>query len=262
MLGQKPQGVPETVLRAMGRGDVDAVLGLSAQEFGPEPALRGDLIGEISNWTVRKSPTVVARSGDVLAGFARCKPNENFSGPRTEGQVAVLAQLAVRDEFQGQGIGTLLLTRAIKTLRMLGFSRVLAQFTPDLAGWYRDRGWTVLPLNHGLIWLEPHIQRDDSWYPELRAGAFSPILMMDFLEKYPQLGILDLTDELPIAQAEYDAGPQGKFETRNSNRALGDVLAADGNALQRVPFALLQAMVSSPYASPRLKAAAKLGASS
>lgn len=238
-------------LRASSHEDVDPISSLSASEFGPEPLFRKQAINEVDSWRWRKSPTVVAKFEGRFAGYARCKPNEvqDPPHPRIEGQVAVLVQVAVQPEVRGQGVGTALVNREVKTLRMLGFAKVVAQFQRSLAGWYESLCWTVLPINHGHVWIEPHIQRDDGWYPSLPAGKFSPDLRMAHLDAYPQQGFLELGNGQPIVSAEYYAGPHGQFELVNSERARGEALGSDDAALSRVLIALREALVASPSAS-------------
>ncbi len=246
-------------IRPAAEGDIDFVASLSAIEFGAETGFRHQALDEVESWRWRKSPTLAAKIDGEFAGFARCKPNEvqDPPHPRIEGQVAVLVQVAVLPEFRGLGVGSALIARATKTLRMLGFSKVVAQFQPALAGWYEAQGWTVLPVNHGHVWIEPHIQRDDDWYPDLPARAFSPVLRMSHLARYPQQAFLSLGDDEPIVLAEYDAGLHGQFELIASEHALGEAIVADDHAWDRIPDALMEAILASPIASPILRRAAE-----
>ena len=201
---------------------------------------RGALLAEVTSWQQQKSPTVVARATDgAFVGFARATPNEVETGPRPEGQVAELTHLFVVSDRRGQGAGTALVERALKTLRLLGYARVVAAVNPATAEWLAAREWQVLPENTALAWVEPFIPRDDLWHPDARSGSFSPLLAMPFAKNRPVQAWMRLADSPPLVDARYD--PRGDSDA-HAVAAITAVLVERPEALESLPPLLRAAL--------------------
>jgi len=227
-------------IRPLAEADVDEIVALSP---AGAPS-RGALLAEVTSWQQQKAPTVVARSSDgEFVGFARARPNEVETSPRPEGQVAELVELAVAPGFRSQGAGTALLERAAKTLRLLGYARVVAQFDDEVARWFAARGFELRPAGVARAWIEPFIPRDDLWFPEARSGAFSPLLVMDVRPTRPRQGWMRLGDDLALIEADYAIGPRAD---ENATAAIVAALAEHPDVASRLP--------------PRLRAALHLDA--
>ncbi len=146
---------PEIRLRAAAPSDADDVIALSIETFRAEHAPSQRAFHERqAEWREGKSPTVVARNGDgAFLGYAFSRPNQAGVFERTDGQVAVLTQVAVVPDARGRGVGAALVSRSLTTLRMLGYSIASAQMQADVAPWYARQGWTIYPpvtSRHGL----------------------------------------------------------------------------------------------------------------
>ncbi|WP_411701189.1 GNAT family N-acetyltransferase [Conyzicola sp.] len=201
---------------------------------------RGTLLAEVTSWQQQKAPTVVARTLDgAFVGFARARPNEVETGPRTEGQVAELTHLFVAAERRGHGAGTALVERALKTLRMLGFARVVAAVTEPTAAWLAARDWQVLPANRALVWIEPFIPRDDLWHSDARSGSFSPLLAMPFAKSRPLQAWMRLADTPPLIDAQYD--PRGDSDA-HAQTAITAALVERADVLATLPPLLRAAL--------------------
>jgi predicted N-acetyltransferase YhbS len=208
---------PELRIRPLAASDIDDIVRLSASEFGDEGLARETLEADVAAWQLRKSPTVVARTLDGLfAGYARAIPNAVEPSPRPEGQVAELAEVAVEPGSRGEGVATALVERSLKTLRLLGFARVVARSdSPGLGA----LGWEVLPAGRGRAWIEPFIARDDLWFPEARSGSFSPLLVLPFDPSRPLQAWTTLADDPPLVEAEYDAAHDADIHATAAIRA-------------------------------------------
>lgn len=201
---------------------------------------RGALLAEVTSWQQHKSPTVVARTTDgEFVGFARATPNEVETGPRPEGQVAELTHLFVAAEQRGKGAGTALVERALKTLRLLGFARVVAAVNGATADWLAARDWQVLPEGRALAWIEPFIPRDDLWHADARSGSFSPLLAMPVPKNRPLQAWMRLADSPPLIDAQYD--PRGDADA-HAVAAITAVLVEQPEALESLPPLLRAAL--------------------
>jgi predicted N-acetyltransferase YhbS len=194
---------PELRIRPLAVPDIDDIAALSAAEFGGGALSRETLQADVAGWQRHKSPTVVARTLDgAFAGYARALPNAVEPSPRPEGQVAELSEVAVVAGMRGAGVATALVERSLKTLRLLGFARVVARSqNPGL----ERLGWHVLPAGRGRAWIEPFIPRDDLWFADARSGSFSPLLVLPFDATRPVQAWMTLADAPPLVEAEYDA---------------------------------------------------------
>ena len=201
---------------------------------------RGGLLALVTSWQQQKAPTVVARTPDgAFVGFAQTVPNEVETGPRPEGQVAELTAVFVVESLRGQGAGSALLERALKTLRMLGYARVVAAADADTAGWLAARGWDVLPQHTALAWVEPFIPRDDLWHSDARSGSFSPLLTMPVSKERPLQAWMRLADSPPLVEARYD--PRGNADA-HAVAAITAVLNERPEALEALPPLLRAAL--------------------
>ena len=220
-------------IRPIAATDVDEVAAAGALD-------RGALLADVTSWQQQKSPTVVARTLDgAFVGFARATPNEVETGPRPEGQVAELTHVVVVHDQRGRGAGTALVERALKTLRMLGYARVVAAVDAPTAGWLAARGWDVLPENTALAWVEPFIPRDDLWHSDARSGSFSPLLSMPVPKNRPVQAWMRLADSPPLVEARYD--PRGNADA-HAVAAVTAVLNERPDALESLPPLLRAAL--------------------
>jgi len=223
----------ELRIRPLAATDVDEVANASDVD-------RGTLLADVTSWQQQKAPTVVARTLDgSFVGFARARPNEVETSPRPEGQVAELTHLFVAGDYRGNGAGTALLERALKTLRLLGFARVVAAVSQPTADWLTVRDWQVLPEHRALAWVEPFIPRDDLWHPDARSGSFSPLLAMPVPKNRPLQAWMRLADSPPLVEAQYD--PRGDADA-HAVAAITAVLRDDPAALESLPPLLRAAL--------------------
>lgn len=110
--------------------------------------------------------------------------------------------LGVIADVRGGGVGTALMGRTVNTLRMLGYSRVVAQIRSDLVGWYERIGRSVGADWVSRAWGEPHILQDDEWLPAtFGPGEFPPILLMGYLAQYPHLAELTIGPAKPLVES-------------------------------------------------------------
>lgn len=239
---------PEFRLRAAAPSDADDVIALSIETFRAEHAPSERAFHERqAAWREDKSPTVVARDGDgAFLGYAFSKPNEAGDFERTDGQVAVLSQVAVVPEARGRGVGTALVSRSLKTLRMLGYSIASAQMQADVAPWYARQGWTIYPPGHVKAWIEPHIEQDDDWHPDLPAGSFSPILTINRLPDFPVLAEIHLTSAGPLLEAVYQGALDEDSNVRRGLDAIAERVMSDPSNGRHIPPALAAMMVATP----------------
>jgi GNAT superfamily N-acetyltransferase len=223
----------ELRIRPLAATDVDEVAAASGID-------RGWLLADVTSWQQQKAPTVVARTLDgAFVGFARARPNEVETSPRPEGQVAELTHLFVVGEHRHQGAGTALLERTLKTLRLLGFARVVAAANRQTADWLAAHEWHVLPDGRALAWVEPFIPRDDLWHPDARSGSFSPLLAMPYAKNRPLQAWMRLADNPPLVEAQYD--PRGDADA-HAVAAITAVLVDDAVALESLPPLLRAAL--------------------
>lgn len=227
-------------IRAGSPDDAAAIVELGQREFGREdvPSVAA-VTREMATWTERKAPIIVARDGaGTFLGYAYCKPNQEGLTMRPAGQVAVLTHVAVTESARGKGVGTALVQRATKTLRMLGFTTIHAQMQESVGPWYQALGWTVHQPGEVKAWVEPHIAQDDQWHEDLPPGSFSPILIVALLERYPCLAELHVKEERPILDVVFAAKGDYEKTAETGGRALAAKIAADLTIVRRVPPAL------------------------
>jgi len=223
----------ELRIRPLAETDVDEVVAASDLD-------RATLLADATSWQQQKAPTVVARAADgSFVGFARARPNEVETSPRPEGQVAELTHLFVVADQRGNGAGTTLVARALKTLRMLGFARVVAAVNQTTADWLAAHDWQVLPAGRALAWVEPFIPRDDLWHPDARSGSFSPLLAMPVPKNRPLQAWMHLVDAPPLVEALYD--PRGDADA-HAVTAITAALTDDPEALESLPPLLRAAL--------------------
>jgi GNAT superfamily N-acetyltransferase len=231
----------ELRIRPLAATDADEVAAASDVD-------RGVLLADATSWQQQKAPTVVARTLDgEFVGFARARPNEVETSPRPEGQVAELTHLFVVGAHRGEGVGTALLERALKTLRLLGFARVVAAANEPTAAWLAQRGWEVLPAGRALAWVEPFIARDDLWHPDARSGSFSPLLAMPVPKNRPVQAWMRLADTPPLIDAQYD--PRGDADA-HAVAAITAALVERPEVLRTLPPLLRAALHFPAYDAP------------
>lgn len=233
-------------LRAAGPADLAEISELSLTEFGPQDAVQPTTFRRrLEIWREAKVSIVVARDPDGrFLGYALSAPNQANGFERSEGQVALLTQVAVVPDARGQGVGIALIERAVKTLRMFGYSRVFAQIPTHLIGWYEHHGWTVGPARQMKTWIEPYIPQDAAWHPdEFKSGEFSPILLLGHLERYPHLAELTVRSDKPLAEAAFTVVPDGEESMQRAGEAIGLEIARHPGLAEQLPWALV-AMLS------------------
>ncbi|GAB3604877.1 hypothetical protein GCM10027413_02860 [Conyzicola nivalis] len=223
----------ELRIRPLAATDVDDVVAASDVD-------RGTLLADVTSWQQQKAPTIVARTIDgAFVGFARARPNEVETSPRPEGQVAEFTHLFVVGDQRGNGAGTALVERTLKTLRLLGFARVVAAANEPTAAWLAQRGWEVLPAGRALAWVEPFIARDDLWHPDARSGSFSPLLAMPLAKNRPVQAWMRLADAPPLIDALYD--PRGDADA-HAVTAITAALVDRPDVLAKLPPLLRAAL--------------------
>lgn len=223
----------EPRIRPFSQADVDDIVAASGLD-------RGTLLAEVTSWQQQKAPTVVARDSDgSFLGFARARPNEVETGPRPEGQVAELTELFVRPDARGNGVGSALVERSLKTLRLLGYARVVAAVAAAEGDWLGTRGWNVLPVGRAIAWVEPFIPRDDLWHADARSGSFSPLLVVPVPKDRPIQAWMRLSDTPPLIEAQYD--PRGNADA-HAVSAITAFLVQNPEALESLPPLLRAAL--------------------
>lgn len=229
-------------LRAAGPGDAVEISELSLATFGTKDGSMPAMIAEIiPYWREMKAPIVVARAADGrFLGYALGAPNIANGFGRVDGQVAVLTHVAVVPDVRGGGVGTALVERAVKTFKMLGYSRVVAQIRGDLVSWYERLGWTVGLERRSKTWVEPYIPQDHEWHPEeFEPGEFSPILLMGYLPQYPHLAELTIGPGTPLVEATFAVVPDGEESMQRAGDAIGREIARDPGVVAQLPVALI-----------------------
>lgn len=235
-------------LRAAGHADIDDISDLSLSVFGEQDGADREVVAHsVANWRETRSPLVVARDADGhFLGYATGKPNRAGDFWRIDGQVAVLTHVAVAPEVRGSGVGSALLERAVKTMRMLGWARVMAQIPSHLVEWYGQRGWTVRPANEMLAWIEPWLPRDDFWYPELPSRAFSPLLFMAHRYDYPRLATLELGSDRPLLEVPVPLGHNDESTELMLGHAVATALLRQLSLVRTLPPALIEMIAETP----------------
>jgi predicted N-acetyltransferase YhbS len=239
-------------LRASGPADGPDILALSLAAFGREhaPTLR-TLAARVETWRESKSPTVVARDeAGVFLGFAFSKPNEAGAFARSDGQTAQLTQVAVVPEARGQGVGKALVDRSLKTLKLLGFSRVQAQLQQSVVPWYENQGWTVLPQGQVKAWIEPHIAQDDEWNSDFPRGSFSPILTVFSLPDYPFLAEIAIGEGRPLLEVAFDGATDDDTSTKRGVDSLLRLVSLHPDMANLISPALA-AVIANDVTAPR-----------
>lgn len=233
----------EIRLRAAGPADAAEISALSLTTFGPELGTTPEIVAEtIANWREMKAPIVVAREAERrFLGYALSAPNIVNGFGRVDGQVAVLTHVAVEDDARSRGVGAALVARTVKTLAMLGYSRAVAQIPGELVRWYEHLGWSVGPDRQSKAWVEPHIPQDDQWHPEeFEPGEFSPILLMDYLPRYPHLAEITIGPAAPLVEATFTLATNGEESMQRAGDAIGQELARHPELASQLPSALVE----------------------
>ncbi|MBW9110664.1 GNAT family N-acetyltransferase [Microbacterium ureisolvens] len=215
---------------------------------------------DLAGWVEHKTPTLVVHDETGgLIGYARAKPNQAFGVSRSDGQTAILAHIAVVPEHRGVGIGRSLHDRTLRTLAMLGFSRVFAQVPDDLSSWYKERGWTVHPPGEVVAWVEPPNVQDDELMPSASSRTFSPILCMEFLPRYPVLAERWIGDARPLLNWTLDGRASPELLQPRVGEALAGLLTREPDLAARLPQALCDAVVGTDAESPLARTLLALG---
>ncbi|WP_434315503.1 GNAT family N-acetyltransferase [Leifsonia sp. P73] len=223
--------------------DLDELIQLAKETFPDDRSvLRSLLQPEVENWQSRKSVTLVARDElGAFLGYSRARPNVAFEEERLHGQVAVVTHVAVQIERRSEGVGSELLRRTLKTLRLLGYSIAMAQVPLELRGWYSDGGWTVHQPGELVVWIEPPGPHDEvEWTTAPR--TFAPILYLDYLPPYPLIAEFRLLETELIAKWKIDGRAGGIEKHHRVLAGLAHELRADPTLKQRIPQGLVRAI--------------------
>ncbi|MFH8251496.1 GNAT family N-acetyltransferase [Microbacterium sp. B2969] len=237
--------------------DLPSILALARAEFDDASAVTAH---EIAGWVDHKTPTLVVHddTGDVI-GYARAKPNEAFGVSRSAGQTAILAHVAVVPKHRGLGIGRSLQERTIRTLAMLGFSRVFAQVPNELAPWYAGLGWTVHPPGEVVAWVEPPNVQDDELLPSATSRTYAPILCIELLPDYPVLAERWIGDGRPLLNWTLDGRVSPEMLQHRVSKALAELLALEPQLAGRLPQALCDVIIDMDADSPLARTLVTLG---
>lgn len=228
--------------------DLPSILTLARAEFDDASAVTAR---ELAAWVADKTPTLVVHddTGEVI-GYARAKPNAAFGVSRSAGQTAILAHVTVVPKYRRLGIARSLQDRTIRTLAMLGFSRVFAQVPTDLAPWYAALGWTVHPPGEVVAWVEPPNVQDDALMPSAASRTYSPILCLQHLPDYPVLAERWIGDPRPLLNWTLDGRVTSEMLQPRVGEALAELLVREPGLAERLPNALCDAIIDADPDSP------------
>lgn len=246
----------EVSLRAAGPADAAEIAAMSVATFGAKDGTTPEILTRtIARWREMRAPVVVARGVDGgFLGYAMSSANIANGFARVDGQVAVLNQVAVVADVRGGGVGTALVGRTVKTLRMLGYSRVVAQIRSDLVGWYERIGWSVGADRVSRAWVEPHIPQDDEWLPAaFEPGEFSPILLMGYLAQYPHLAELTIGPAKPLIESSFALVPDDEESSYRAGEAIGREIARDPELVARLRPGLVELMSENRRLPPAVR---------
>jgi GNAT superfamily N-acetyltransferase len=235
-------------VHAAGPDDVTEISELSLRTFGDEDGASVRTVAhQVATWRDSRSAAIVARDRTgVFAGYAMAHPNRAGDVWRPDGQVAVLTHVAVVPELRTAGAGSALLERSVKTLRMLGWDRVLAQIPEQLVAWYRKRGWAVAERGETIAWVEPWIPSDSTWAPDLAPRAFSPLLSMIPREDYPYLAALEIGANRPLLEVVVPASSRRDDLDYRLGLAAAQAIAREPTLARVLPRALVEELAATP----------------
>lgn len=164
-----------------------------------------------------------------VVGLATAKPFETTkygtSITHHTGPLALLSQVAVREDHRRQGLGARLVDTVLGALSEQGFAVALAHVPTCLTPWYDRQGWTVLPERHGFAWVE---------LPGPRTEQFSP----------PDWSLADRMADTP----RFAVVPDGRGYDR---LVVADLGIAGSRFLLGVPFPLGTTTAESTFNSER-----------
>ena len=221
--------------------DLSVIATIAAEEFADHrPLSEVDLV----DWTQKRAPTlVVHNTGGEVIGYARAKPNEALGVSRIAGQTAILAQIAVIPTERQNGVGVALHDRILKTLGMLGYSRVFAQVPTHLEEWYRQMGWTIHREGEVLAWVEPPNSQDDALAEGATPRTFAPILCIEYLSDYPILVERWIGDARPLLEWSLDGRVLPDELTARIEATLSAAILHSPQLAARLPQALCDAVI-------------------
>lgn len=223
--------------------DMPGILRLAAASFPEDGSLHSPTFRrDVEHWQRLKTLTLVALTSEgQTVGYARSRPNMSFEIERSEGQVAVFTHVAVDPAFRGRGVGRQLHDRSMKTLRMLGFSMVMAQLPVSLSGWYRALGWEVHVPGELVMWVEPPTVHDDAVWTGM-ARTFAPILFLEYLPRYPVTAERHLGGDRLIARWVIDGRVDEAERDVRMLDGFARTLKADPDLARRIPSGLVAAI--------------------
>ncbi len=126
-------GIAEELVRVRlaGEADVFAIESLLRAIPGVwQASWRGDCVERCV--VAAEGLAMLAEAGGMVVGFAAAH-DTGFRG--------YLSELAVAEEWQGRGVGCLLLAAVERALVARGCGLVVADVFPPAEGFYRKRGW-------------------------------------------------------------------------------------------------------------------------
>jgi GNAT superfamily N-acetyltransferase len=106
--------------------------------------------------TVNRVATADGRVVGFAAGQPFAREADGVGGGFLNGEMAIVAQVAVNPAWRRKGIGSALMHETNVGLANQGFSVASAHITEALVPWYEELGWSVLPAGHGVAWIETH----------------------------------------------------------------------------------------------------------
>lgn len=149
---------PNTVqfsIRAARPDDYDAVQA-TAEEVLPDLASdesKDAFSSNVLNWRRAKRSIKVAEVSGQVVGHVSLGPYQ-AGGPVYHSACMILHQLAVRGDFQGNGIGNALMAEGLKTAKSFQSGIVFAAVNNNSAPYYENHGWTVGESGEGFAFIE------------------------------------------------------------------------------------------------------------
>lgn len=156
-----------THIRQAVPADYDSVRAICAQTLpGHEDTSRAEFDTAALNWREQRCPLNVAVDDTGVIGYAALGPYPGGGGSNLHSTGMLLHQIAVRDDHQGNSVGSSLLARTLASATALGAGLVFAAVNDASAGFYTRRGWTVGESGWGLAFVGQECKED--------AGARGP----------------------------------------------------------------------------------------
>lgn len=154
------------IIRPSEPTDYDAVNSMAVSLLEQEPMSREAFDTVHCYSASHKKATMVAESQSGILGYGSVQPYQQQMSPDPFSRTTILAQLAVKEDFRGQGIGAALLEEATSAAAAFGSALLVAGISSSSAPFYKRLGWTVLPPGCGLGFIEAEAAYDKDAFEE------------------------------------------------------------------------------------------------